>query len=70
MSRGILFLRLEVGHLCSKERVLSGGNDALLRVTTELLSATRDHKGLLEVFKRLSQTDDLLGAKWHVRVIR
>jgi hypothetical protein len=27
---GILFLRLEVGHLCPKDRVLNGDNDDLL----------------------------------------
>ena len=36
------------------------GHDALLRAKAKLFSATRDRKGLLEVFKRLPQVDDLL----------
>jgi hypothetical protein len=41
--------------------VLSGGKDELLQAKTELFSATRDHKDPLDVFKRMTQTDDLLG---------
>ena len=63
-SGGILFLRLEGTHLRTQRTVLyssaSYGHDALLRVKAKLFSATRDRKGLFEVFKRLSPCDDLL----------
>ncbi len=44
----------------SSRWVFYSGHDALLWVKTKLFNATRDHKGLLEVFKRLSQVDDLV----------
>ena len=45
----ILFLRLWVGHLCPKDRVLSGVNNALLCAKAELFSTTRDRKRKFEV---------------------
>ena len=56
---GILFLRLEGTHLSAQGGVFYSGHDALLRVKAKLFSATRDRKGLLEVFKRLPMRDDL-----------
>ncbi len=50
-----------MSHLCSKDRVLSGGNDALLRPKTEMFSTTRDRQSNFEVSKGLSVLDDLLG---------
>ena len=47
---GILFLRLEGTHLRTQRTIFYSGHDALLRVKAKLLSATRDRKGLLEVF--------------------
>jgi hypothetical protein len=63
---GILFRRLEVGQLCPKDRgpkdrVLSGGNDALLRAKAELFSTTRDRKRKFEVPEGLPVFKDLHG---------
>jgi hypothetical protein len=69
MSRGILFLRLEVGHLCPKDTVLSGGHDARLRAKAELFGTTRDRKCLFEVLKGPPVLTDLLREpilEWHV----
>jgi hypothetical protein len=57
---GVLFLRLAVDHLCPKDRVLSGGNDALLRAKAELFSTTRDRKRKFTVSKGLPVLDDLV----------
>ena len=57
---GILLLRLEGTHLRTQGGVFDGGHYALLRVKAKLLSATRDRKGLLEVFKRLPQAENLV----------
>jgi hypothetical protein len=56
----ILFLRLEVIHLSTQYGVLYSGQDVLLCTKAKLLRTTRDHEGLSEVFKRLTQADDLL----------
>ena len=56
----ILFLRLEGTHLGTQYRVFYSVHDVLLRVKAKIFIVTWDHKGLIEVFKRLSQTDDLL----------
>ena len=61
MLGGILFLGLKVGHLCPKDRVLSGGNDALLRAKAELFSTTRDRKRKSEVPEGLPVFKDLHG---------
>ena len=53
-------MRLEVGHLRPKDRVLSGGNDALLRAQAELFGTTRDRKRKFEVLKGLPVLDDLV----------
>ena len=57
---GILFLRLEDTHLGTQYGVFYSGHDTLLCVKAKMFNATRDRKGLFEVFKRMSQTDDLL----------
>ena len=49
---GILLLRLEGTHLSMQRSVFYSGHNALLRVQAKLFSATRDRKGLLEVFSR------------------
>ena len=55
---GILFLRLEGTHLWTQDGVFDGGHYALLCVKAKLFSATRDHKCLVEVCKRLSPYED------------
>jgi hypothetical protein len=55
-----VFLRLEGTHLSTQYGVFYSGHDVLLRSKAKLYRATRDRKGLLEVFKRLPQADDLL----------
>ena len=57
---GILFLRLEGTHLSTEDGVFYSGHDALLRAKAKLFSATRDCKGLPEVFKRLPVLGDLV----------
>ncbi len=56
----ILFLRLEDTHLPTPGGVFDGGQYMLLCVTTKMYRTVRDRTGLLEVFKRLSPSDDLL----------
>ena len=54
-------------HLCLKVRVLSGGNNALLRAKAELFSTTRDRKRKFEVPEGLPVFKDLYGhpvLKW------
>jgi hypothetical protein len=51
-------LRLEGTHLHTQDGVFDGGHYVLLCVKEKLLSATRDRKCLLEVFKRLPLCDD------------
>ena len=48
-------------HTRPKDRVLRGGNNAVLRVKTELFSMTRDRKRKFEVPKGLSVFKDLDG---------
>ncbi len=55
---GILFLRLKVSHLCPEDRVLHGGNDVLMYLTTELFSKTRDQKRNFEVLEGLPESKD------------
>ena len=57
---GILLLRLEGTLLRTQGGVFDGGHDALLRVKAKVFSATRDRKGLLEVFNRLPQVENLV----------
>ncbi len=58
---GILFRRLWVGHLCPKDKVLSGGNNSLLRPKVELFRTTRDRKRKFEVPEGLPVFKDLHG---------
>ena len=51
--RDILFLRLKGPHLSKQRTVFYSVHDALLRVKRKMLSATRVHKGLIKVSKRL-----------------
>jgi hypothetical protein len=48
-------------HRNFSDGVFYSGHNALLRAKAKLFNATRDRKGLLEVFERLPVPDYLLG---------